>query len=59
MAMAAGSNSTITGVVFEPFKELEGDLSIVPTSPHESLARQRFEDDCEAAINAQIKWVFL
>ncbi|XP_020252826.1 ferritin-4, chloroplastic-like [Asparagus officinalis] len=54
VAMAAANNSALTGVVFEPFKELESDLSIVPTSPHESLARQRFVDECEAAINAQI-----
>ncbi|CAK7330455.1 unnamed protein product [Dovyalis caffra] len=41
-------------VVFKPFEEVKKELSMVPTTPHESLARQNFCDHCEAAINDQI-----
>jgi len=54
VAMAAANSSPLTGVVFEPFKELKSEVGLVPASPNESLARQRFEDDCESAINDQI-----
>lgn len=57
VAMAAANSSPLTGIVFEPFKELKEELGLVPTSLNESLARQRYADDCEAAINDQIKWV--
>lgn len=53
LAMAANSKP-VTGVVFEPFKELKAELGLVPSALDESLARQRFADDCEAAINEQI-----
>ncbi|PSS32712.1 Ferritin like [Actinidia chinensis var. chinensis] len=50
----ANGNYPLTGVVFEPFEELKkGDLT-VPFAPQISLARQRYEDECEAAINEQI-----
>ena len=56
LAMAAANNMPLTGVVFEPFKELDlsRDLDLVPASSTVSIARQRFSDDCEAAINEQI-----
>ncbi|GAB4827638.1 Ferritin-3, chloroplastic [Ancistrocladus abbreviatus] len=44
----------LTGVVFEPFEEVKKELSMVPTVPQVSLARQKYSDQCEAAINEQI-----
>ncbi|KAH0995213.1 hypothetical protein GBA52_019077 [Prunus armeniaca] len=46
--------ATVTGVVFEPFEEVKSDAFVVPVSPLLSLARQRYADDSEAAINEQI-----
>ncbi|MFX6535393.1 ferritin, partial [Acinetobacter baumannii] len=46
--------TTLTGVVFQPFDEVKKDDLMVPISPGVSLARQRFVDECEAAINEQI-----
>jgi ferritin heavy chain len=54
------STKTVTGVVFEPFNEVQDQLVKVTTSPQlESLARQRFSPSCEAAINDQIKYYFI
>ncbi|KMT12393.1 hypothetical protein BVRB_5g103250 [Beta vulgaris subsp. vulgaris] len=44
----------ITGIVFQPFEEVKSDDFMVPISSQVSLARQRFVDDCESAINEQI-----
>ncbi|KAL2541446.1 Ferritin-1 [Abeliophyllum distichum] len=44
----------LTGVVFQPFEEVKRDDFIVPIVPKVSLARQRFAEECEAAINEQI-----
>ncbi|XP_072975547.1 ferritin-3, chloroplastic-like [Typha angustifolia] len=44
----------ITGVVFQPFEELKNELSLVPASNDNSLARHKYAEDCEAAINEQI-----
>lgn len=51
----ATSTMTLTGVLFQPFEEVKRDDFLVPMSPNVSLARQRYSDDCEAAINEQIK----
>ncbi|XP_010921012.1 ferritin-3, chloroplastic isoform X2 [Elaeis guineensis] len=52
---AGGSNRRpMTGVVFEPFEELKQELALVPTMPDLSLARQKYSNDCEAALNEQI-----
>jgi len=52
------SNSRpLTGVVFQPFEEVKKELDLVPTVPQASLARHKFVDECEAAINEQIKYV--
>ncbi|XP_043714532.1 ferritin-3, chloroplastic-like [Telopea speciosissima] len=50
------NNRLVTGVVFEPFEEMRKAslLSLVPVAPHQSLARQMYADECEAAINEQI-----
>ena len=54
------STKAVTGVVFEPFSEVQDQLVKVSTSPQlESLARQRFSPSCEAAINDQIKYCFV
>lgn len=57
VAMASGEagGQALTGVVFEPFEEVKKELSLVPSVPHQSLARQKYVDECEAAINEQIK----
>ncbi|XP_076935038.1 ferritin, chloroplastic-like [Bidens hawaiensis] len=44
----------ISGVLFQPFEEVNKDEFVVPITPQTSLARQRYFDDCEAAINHQI-----
>ncbi|RZR70745.1 hypothetical protein BHM03_00001256, partial [Ensete ventricosum] len=58
-AVAAGSNHAITGVVFQPFEEIKSDVSLVPVAPDLSIARHKYADECEAAINVQIKSVLL
>ncbi|KAA8517456.1 hypothetical protein F0562_017749 [Nyssa sinensis] len=47
-------NLPLTGVVFQPFEEVKKEALMVPISPQLSLARQRFLEECEAAINEQI-----
>ncbi|PUZ43386.1 hypothetical protein GQ55_8G004700 [Panicum hallii var. hallii] len=52
---AAGKGKEVlSGVVFQPFEEIKGELSLVPQATDKSLARQKFVDECEAAINEQI-----
>ncbi|KAJ0909473.1 putative ferroxidase [Helianthus annuus] len=48
------NSRTITGVVFEPFEEVKKELSLVPNGPQQSLARQKYADQSEAAVNEQI-----
>ncbi|KAF5759528.1 putative ferroxidase [Helianthus annuus] len=43
-----------SGVLFQPFEEVKKEEFIVPISPQKSLARQRYFDEPEAAINEQI-----
>lgn len=51
------NHKPLTGVVFEPFEELKKEFMLVPSLPQASLARQKYCDESEAAINEQIKWV--
>ncbi|NP_001312408.1 ferritin-1, chloroplastic [Nicotiana tabacum] len=53
-ASKATNHKPLTGVVFEPFEELKKELMLVPAVPDTSLCRQKYSDDCEAAINEQI-----
>ncbi|KAJ6891921.1 hypothetical protein NC651_025198 [Populus alba x Populus x berolinensis] len=53
-ASKGANNRPLTGVVFEPFEEVKKELNLVPNVPQVSLARQKFTDDSEAAINEQI-----
>ncbi|GAQ85854.1 Ferritin [Klebsormidium nitens] len=46
--------ATLTGVVFEPFQEVQGLVKSVPETSQESFARQRFSQAAEAGINEQI-----
>jgi len=48
------ASQSLTGVVFEPFSEVQDQLVKVNSVQTESLARQRFATACEAAINDQI-----
>ncbi|KAF2288474.1 hypothetical protein GH714_007814 [Hevea brasiliensis] len=50
------SGLQLTGVVFQPFEEVKKEAFLVPIAPNVSLARQFYEDECEAAINEQIKF---
>ncbi|GAB4815980.1 hypothetical protein N2152v2_003026 [Parachlorella kessleri] len=51
----AVSTQQITGVVFEPFQEVQHELAVVDkTDSVESYARVDFHPNCEAAINEQI-----
>ena len=50
------ASQSLTGVVFEPFSEVQDQLVKVDSVQTESLARQRFATACEAAINDQIKY---
>ena len=53
---AAGKGKEVlSGVVFQPFEEIKGELALVPQTPDKSLARHKYADDCEAALNEQIK----
>ncbi|CAL0307728.1 unnamed protein product [Lupinus luteus] len=52
----AKNNQTLLNITFEPFEELKKELLHIPTMPHASLARQNYHDQCEAALNAQIKF---
>ncbi|KAG9445066.1 hypothetical protein H6P81_016406 [Aristolochia fimbriata] len=54
MAAKETNNRPLTGVVFEPFVEVKKELDLVPSVPQVSLARQKYADSCEAAINEQI-----
>ncbi|XP_078435472.1 ferritin-4, chloroplastic-like [Wolffia australiana] len=54
MASFESGSRAITGVVFEPFEEVKKELSLVPSAPNESLARHKYSEACEAAINEQI-----
>ncbi|CAN8317537.1 unnamed protein product [Cochlearia groenlandica] len=54
-ASKSSKTDAISGVVFEPFKEVKKkELDLVPTSSHLSLARHKYSDECESAINEQI-----
>eukprot|EP00475_Leptophrys_vorax_P013330 TRINITY_DN1971_c0_g1_i2.p1 TRINITY_DN1971_c0_g1~~TRINITY_DN1971_c0_g1_i2.p1 ORF type:complete len:237 (-),score=26.14 TRINITY_DN1971_c0_g1_i2:481-1191(-) len=50
------SEPTLTGVVFEPFLEVQSQLTAVPAviQPQESFARQNYPSASEAGINEQI-----
>lgn len=54
-ASMVGNNRSALSAVFEPFKEVKTELLLIPTSPHASLARQKYTHQCEEALNAQIK----
>ncbi|KAL5568828.1 hypothetical protein UlMin_025403 [Ulmus minor] len=50
----SSNHRPLTGVVFEPFEEVKKELDLVPTVPDVSIARQKYTDESEAAINEQI-----
>ncbi|XP_047181865.1 ferritin-2, chloroplastic [Vigna umbellata] len=53
-AKGSTNHRALTGVIFEPFEEVKKELDLVPTVPQASLARQKYVDESEAAINEQI-----
>lgn len=52
----ATAEATLSGVVFEPFAEVQSQLTQVPAviQPQESFARQNYSSAAEAGINEQI-----
>lgn len=54
-AKGSTNHRALTGVIFEPFEEVKKELDLVPTVPQASLARQKYVDESEAAVNEQIK----
>jgi ferritin heavy chain len=54
LVVSVGNNKPLAGEMFDPFKEVKKELDMVPTLPHVSLARQKYADECEAALNDQI-----
>nr|KYP72907.1 hypothetical protein KK1_005511 [Cajanus cajan] len=54
MASKEAKNQQVLDIAFEPFEEVKKELLVIPTLPHASLARQKYSDQCEAALNAQI-----
>ncbi|KAM7499402.1 hypothetical protein LguiA_023816 [Lonicera macranthoides] len=53
-AAKQSNNRPLTGVLFEPFEEVKKELMLVPSVPQDSLARQKYSNESEAAINEQI-----
>ncbi|CAL0315611.1 unnamed protein product [Lupinus luteus] len=53
-ASKEANNGPVLDITFEPFEEVKKELFSIPTNPHASLARQKYSDQCEAALNAQI-----
>ncbi|WCJ19943.1 Ferritin chloroplastic [Euphorbia peplus] len=53
-ASKSSNHKPLTGVIFEPFEEVKKELSLVPNVPQVSLARQKYNDESESAINEQI-----
>lgn len=57
-ATEGASGAVLSGVVFEPFVEVQSQLTQVPastTASELSFARQRYSAAAEAGINEQIK----
>ncbi|KAL6176482.1 hypothetical protein ACLB2K_053115 [Fragaria x ananassa] len=54
VASKSANSRPLTGVLFEPFEEVKKELDLVPTLPQVSLARQKYSEDSEAAVNEQI-----
>ncbi|XP_008811159.1 ferritin-3, chloroplastic-like [Phoenix dactylifera] len=52
--VAVADSQAVTGVIFEPFEELKHEHFLVPLLPDQSIGRQKYSDECEAAINEQI-----
>ncbi|RZC92831.1 hypothetical protein C5167_004012 [Papaver somniferum] len=47
-----------TAVVFKPFEEIKKELQLLSALSQQSLARHKFSNACEAAINDQINWEY-
>ncbi|XWS74392.1 hypothetical protein CRYUN_Cryun02cG0211300 [Craigia yunnanensis] len=54
LASKEANNRPVLNVVFEPFEEVKKELLLIPSVPQASLARHKYTDQCEAAINEQI-----
>ncbi|KAK3009243.1 hypothetical protein RJ639_015115 [Escallonia herrerae] len=53
----ANNRPTALDVVFEPFEEVKKELLLVPSVPQASIARHKYSDRSEAAVNEQIKYL--
>lgn len=56
-ASGDADNMVVTSLVFQPFEEVKKEDLEIPVDPQVSLARQKYSEECESAINEQIKWV--
>lgn len=54
-ASSETNSSSVASLIFEPFEEIKKEVLAVPMAPQVSVARQNYEDECESAINEQIK----
>ncbi|GJT23786.1 ferritin-4, chloroplastic-like protein [Tanacetum coccineum] len=55
-SVKSSNNAAISGVVFEPFEEVKKELNLIPSAPHQSIARHKYAADSESCINEQIKF---
>jgi len=53
--VAAETAGSMSGVIFEPFEEVKRAYLAIPITALVSVARQRYAQACEAAVNEQIK----
>ncbi|XP_022755539.1 ferritin-3, chloroplastic-like [Durio zibethinus] len=53
-ASKEANNRPVLNVLFEPFEEVKKELFLLSSLPQASLARHKYTDQCEAAINEQI-----
>ncbi|XP_044473420.1 ferritin-3, chloroplastic-like [Mangifera indica] len=53
-ASGDADNMVVTSLVFQPFEEVKKEDLEIPVDPQVSLARQKYSEECETAINEQI-----
>ncbi|XP_077216848.1 ferritin-2, chloroplastic-like [Tasmannia lanceolata] len=54
MASKGLNSRPLSGLVFEPLEEVKNEVFVVPNAPQDSIARHKFTDVCEVALNEQI-----
>nr|CAD1841896.1 unnamed protein product [Ananas comosus var. bracteatus] len=54
VAIGGGGAARSSAARIPPFEEVKHELALVPTAADKSLARHKYADECEIAINEQI-----